>query len=346
MELQEAVRSAFETGNRLRISGGGSKDFLGPRGNAGVLSTLEMTGIVSYEPEELFITAKAGTPLKEIRTALSERGQRFPFEPPAFGESATIGGTIASGLSGPGRPWQGAARDFVLGSRIINGKGELLRFGGEVIKNVAGYDVSRLMCGAFGTLGVITEVSIKVVPLPQKSVTLSRELDREAALARITEISRQPLPISAAVWHAGVLSIRLSGAEAAIDSAVDHLGGEVSEATGFWKDIREQTHPFFNSTRPLWRLSLPQATPAIDLPGEELIDWGGAQRWLLSEADAPAIRKIAQKAGGHATAFRNPPDPEDAFMPLSPAMLALHKRIKQAFDPKAILNQGRLYREF
>ncbi|MGD9254930.1 MAG: glycolate oxidase subunit GlcE [Chromatiales bacterium] len=346
MELQEAVRSAFETGNRLRISGGGSKDFLGPRGNAGVLSTLEMTGIVSYEPEELFITAKAGTPLKEIRTALSERGQRFPFEPPAFGESATIGGTIASGLSGPGRPWQGAARDFVLGSRIINGKGELLRFGGEVIKNVAGYDVSRLMCGAFGTLGVITEVSIKVVPLPQKSVTLSRELDREAALARITEISRQPLPISAAVWHAGVLSIRLSGAEAAIDSAVDHLGGEVSEATGFWKDIREQTHPFFNSTRPLWRLSLPQATPAIDLPGEELIDWGGAQRWLLSEADAPAIREIAQKAGGHATAFRNPPDPEDAFMPLSPAMLALHKRIKQAFDPKAILNQGRLYREF
>ncbi|MEJ2316784.1 MAG: glycolate oxidase subunit GlcE [Gammaproteobacteria bacterium] len=345
MELQERIRAAFEKGTRLRITGSGTKKFLGPHCEGEAISTLESTGIVSYQPEELFITAKAGTSLSEIEAALAEKGQQFSFEPPAFGETATLGGTIACGLSGPARPWKGAARDFVLGSRLINGKGELLRFGGEVIKNVAGYDVSRLMCGAFGTLGVLTEVSIKVVPVPQKSLTLSMELDRTDALARVTELSRQPWPISAAAWYQGVLRIRLSGAEAAVDHAVASLGGEVSEASGFWTRLREQTHPFFKSTRSLWRLSLPQATPAIDLPGEELLDWGGAQRWLLSDEDGTTIRTIASEAGGHATAFRNPPDREDAFMPLAPPMLALHRRIKQAFDPGGILNPGRLYRE-
>ena len=345
MELQERIRAAFETGTPLRITGGGSKDFLGPRCEGEAISTLESTGIVSYQPEELFITAKAGTPLGEIEAALAEKGQQFPFEPPAFGETATLGGTIACGLSGPARPWKGAARDFVLGSRVINGKGELLRFGGEVIKNVAGYDVSRLMCGAFGTLGLLTELSIKVVPLPQKSATLAMELGRVEALARVTEVSRQPWPISAAAWHEGILRVRLSGAEAAVDHAVASLGGELSEGSGFWMQLREQTHPFFRSPRSLWRLSLPQATPAIDLPGEELIDWGGSQRWLLSDEDGAKIRKIASEADGHATAFRNPPGPDDAFMPLAPPMLALHRRIKQAFDPAGILNPGRLYRE-
>lgn len=345
MELQERIRAAFEKDTRLHITGSGSKDFLGPQCDGETISTLESTGIVSYQPEELFITAKAGTALGEIEAALAEKGQQFPFEPPAFGETATLGGTIACGLSGPARPWKGAARDFVLGSRVINGKGELLRFGGEVIKNVAGYDVSRLMCGAFGTLGLLTEVSIKVVPLAQKSVTLAMQLDRTSALARVTELSRQPWPISAAVWHQGILRIRLSGAEAAVDHAVASLGGELFEENGFWKSIREQTHPFFDSGKSLWRLSLPQATPAIDLPGEELIDWGGSQRWLLSDEDGTKIRSIASEAGGHATAFRNPPGRDDAFMPLAPPMLALHRRIKQAFDPKGILNPGRLYRE-
>lgn len=345
MELQERIRAAFETGTPLRITGSGSKDFLGPRCEGEAISTLETTGIVSYQPEELFITAKAGTSLGEIEAALAEKGQQFPFEPPAFGETATLGGTIACGLSGPARPWKGAARDFVLGSRVINGKGELLRFGGEVIKNVAGYDVSRLMCGAFGTLGLLTELSIKVVPLPQKSATLTMELGRTGALARVTEVSRQPWPISAAAWHEGLLRIRLSGARAAVDHAVASLGGELSEGSGFWTQLREQTHPFFGSPRSLWRLSLPQATPAIDLPGEELIDWGGSQRWLLSDEDGAKIRKIASEAGGHATAFRNPAGPDDAFTPLAPPMLALHRRIKQAFDPAGILNPGRLYRE-
>jgi glycolate oxidase FAD binding subunit len=233
----------------------------------------------------------------------------------------------------------------VLGSRLINGKGELLRFGGEVIKNVAGYDVSRLMCGAFGTLGLLTELSIKVVPLPQKSITLTWELDREQALARITELSRQPFPISAAAWHGGLMSMRLSGASAAIDSATATLGGELQESQEFWTGLREQTGEFFQSDKPLWRLSLPQATPPIDLPGEEFIDWGGAQRWLLSDATAEEIRQIATNAGGHATAFRNPGSSDDTFTPLTPAMLALHRRVKQAFDPKGILNPGRLYRE-
>ncbi len=345
MELQERIRAAFDKGTPLRITGSGSKDFLGPHCEGEAISTLESAGIVSYQPEELFITAKAGTSLREIEAALAEKGQQFPFEPPAYGEKATIGGTIACGLSGPARPWKGAARDFVLGSRLINGKGELLRFGGEVIKNVAGYDVSRLMCGAFGTLGLLTELSIKVVPLPQKSVTLAMELARAEALARVTEVSRQPWPISAAAWYEGILRIRLSGAEAAVDHAVASLGGELFEENGFWKSIREQTHPFFDSGRPLWRLSLPQATPAIDLPGEELIDWGGSQRWLLSDEDGTKIRSIASEAGGHATAFRNPPGRDDNFMPLAPPMLALHRRIKQAFDPKGILNPGRLYRE-
>jgi glycolate oxidase FAD binding subunit len=345
MELQERIRAAFEKGTRLRITGSGTKDFLGPRCEGEAISTLESTGIVSYQPEELFITVKAGTSLSEIEAALEEKGQQFPFEPPAFGETATLGGTIACGLSGPARPWKGAARDFVLGSRLINGKGELLRFGGEVIKNVAGYDVSRLMCGAFGTLGLLTEVSIKVVPVAQKSVTLSIELSRAEALARVTELSRQPWPISAAAWYQGILSIRLSGAEAAVNHAVASLGGDLSEGSGFWKHLREQTHPFFRSSRSLWRLSLPQATPAIDLPGDELIDWGGAQRWLLSDEDGTRIRTIASEAGGHASAFRNPPRRDDAFMPLAPPMLALHRRIKQAFDPKGILNPGRLYRD-
>ena len=345
MELQERIIAACEKGTPVRITGGGTKDFLGPGSEGEPVSTLELTGIVSYQPEELFITAKAGTPLGEIQAALAEKGQQFPFEPPAFGETATLGGTIACGLSGPARPWKGAARDFVLGSRLLNGKGELLRFGGEVIKNVAGYDVSRLMCGAFGTLGLLTELSIKVVPLPQKSVTLSWELGRDEALARITELSRQPWPISAAAWYRGVLSMRFSGAEAACNHAIDSLGGEVSEESGFWNSIREQTHPFFDSEKPLWRLSLPQATPAIDLPGEELIDWGGAQRWLLSDDSSKALRTIALEANGHATAFRHPPNRAESFMPLAPAMRALHQRIKQAFDPKGILNPGRLYPE-
>lgn len=346
MNIQQHILDSFHSGIPLTITGGNSKNFLGPPSSATQsISTADINGIVSYQPEELVITAQAGTRLTEIEHTLRQKNQQLPFEPPAFSDQATLGGTIACGLSGPSRPWQGAARDFVLGTRLINGKGEQLHFGGEVIKNVAGYDVSRLMCGAFGTLGVLTELSIKVVPVAESVLTLRWSVDKVTALQQMIFISQRPYPISAASWYEGQLSIRFSGAPAATRSAHQALGGELVD-NGLWQQLREQQLDFFNTDKALWRLSLPPATAAIELPGDELIDWGGAQRWLTSEADVAHIRQLAETAGGHATLFRSP-DGEtiDRFTPLTPALFALHRRIKQAFDPKGILNPGRLYRE-
>ncbi len=339
--LQEQILEAFEQGTALTVQGGGSKHFLGqPVAADEAISTGKLNGIIDYQPEELFIRAKAGTPLTEVETLLAENGQMLPFEPPHFSPSATLGGAIACGLSGPSRPWRGAARDFVLGCKLINGKGELLHFGGEVIKNVAGYDVSRLQCGAFGSLGLLVELSIKTIPAPRTEITLSQEADEPTALARFIEWNRLPLPLSGAAWHQGRLWIRLGGTPAAVEAARKQIGGEALENNDFWQDLKEQWLPFFKNELPLWRLSLPRAAGKLELPGDYLLDWGGAQRWLLSEAAAADIQKISVEAGGHASSFSNGP-----FQPLSPALMMLHRRLKQAFDPKGIFNPGRLYPE-
>ena len=346
-ELQARVERAFRERAPLAIVGGGSKGFYGHPAQGESLGLSEHRGIVSYEPTELVITARAGTPLRAIEAALAEHGQMLPFEPPHFGEHATLGGTIACNFSGPRRPYTGAARDFVLGCKIINGKGELLRFGGEVMKNVAGYDVSRLMCGALGTLGVLLEVSLKILPQPEAETTLVMETPIADALARMHAWARLPLPISAAA-HDGVrLHVRLSGTPDGLRAAQHRIGGEPSgDGLTFWHALKEHRHAFFDDPRPLWRLSLAFDTAPLALGGEWLYEWGGAQRWLLSTVPAAEIRGAVAALGGHATLFRRGPVDQDVFHPLPDGLMGVHRKLKHAFDPHGILNPGRLYREF
>ena len=341
--LQQQVIDAAAEGRPLQIIGSGSKDFLGRATHGEPLSISEHRGITHYEPVELVLTARAGTPLKELETALAAEGQMLPFEPPHFGDNATLGGTVAAGLSGPRRPFAGAVRDHVLGCTLLNGKGELLHFGGEVMKNVAGYDVSRLMSGAMGTLGVLLEVSIKVLPRPAEELTLAQPCNFDRAIALMNNWSARPLPLSAACCDGKTLTLRLSGAGTAVNTAKASIGGEeVNDGDRHWHSLREQQHPFFESELPLWRLSVPPATPHLSLPGKWLIDWGGAQRWLLSDAEPQQIWQAAAGAGGHATLFRRG-DSSEVYQPLPEPLMALHRNLKRSFDPKGILNPGRLY---
>lgn len=342
-ELCERVAGAAARKARLRIRGGGSKDFYGgePAGE-----TLEMgahSGIVAYEPKELVLTVRAGTPLVDVERALAAERQMLPFEPPHFG-GATIGGTVAAGLSGPRRPYAGSVRDFVLGTRIVNGKGEDLSFGGRVIKNVAGYDVSRLMAGALGTLGAVTEISFKVLPRPPAEATLAFEMDDDAAIQQANRWAGQPLPLSATAWQEGVLRVRLSGAETAIEAAKKRMGGEqVADAEKYWSDLREHRLPFFGVGRALWRLSLPQTAEAFALSSPQLIEWGGGVRWVSADLDAFVIRSTVEKVGGHATLFRGGDKAVGVFHPLKPAILKIHRRLRLAFDPAGVFNPGRMY---
>ena len=343
--IADRIRAAGAEGTPLIVRGGGSKDFLGRRTTGEILDVSALRGILHYEPTELVITARAGTPVAEIESVLAERGQMLGFEPPHFGPAATLGGIIACGLSGPARPFRGAARDFVLGAKIVNGAGEVLSFGGEVMKNVAGYDASRLMCGAYGTLGVLLEISLRVLPRPASETTVVLEADRETAFARMSEWQRNPLPISGLSYAAGLLRARLSGAAQAVKAARSRLGGEADiEDTGFWTQLREQRSGFFAGAEELWRLSVPSTMRGSTIAGEELLDWGGALRWLKTTEDAGALFAAAHAAGGHATRWRGS-DADLVFQPLSSAMLALHQRLKQAFDPHGILNPGRIYPE-
>jgi glycolate oxidase FAD binding subunit len=347
--LSRLIREAAKQKRPLCIRGGGTKDFYGGPVHGYKLNTGDFRGIVAYEPTELVITARAGTPLAEIEAVLRDKGQMLAFEPPHFGEATTLGGCVAAGLSGPRRPHAGAVRDFVLGVRVLDGKGDDLKFGGQVMKNVAGYDVSRLMAGSLGTLGVLLEVSLKVLPLPAFEMTLTLKRREAEAIPLMNEWAARPLPVSATAWRDGDLGVRLSGARVAVEAAAKKIGGAPvapEQAQRFWAGIREQTDPFFSGDGPLWRLSVKSTTPPLALAGTQLIEWGGALRWLKSTADAKVIREAATRAGGHATLFRGGDRSAGVFQPLPPVLMKLHRNLKQAFDPSGIFNLGRLYPDF
>lgn len=348
LALAEQIGAAAATGTPIAIQGSSSKAFYG-RHTGDALQALDMTpyqGIVSYEPTELVVTVAAGTPLETLDAALAEGGQYLGFEPPRFGPGATVGGTVACGLAGPNRPYTGSVRDFILGVKMINGQGEILRFGGQVIKNVAGYDISRLMAGSLGTLGVILEVSLRLLPRPAAHCTLVHNAAETTAIKRIAQWARHPYPLSGAVCDGERLYIRLSGSASGVAAAANDIGGDTldeAEAQTFWDDLREQRLAFFAGDAPLWRLSLPPATAPLNLPGEWLLDWGGAQRWLRSTADSYTIFDAAKAAGGHASMFRGGDRSGTVFQPLDPPLLTLHQRLKNRFDPAGIFNPGRFY---
>ncbi|MBA5636297.1 glycolate oxidase subunit GlcE [Duganella sp. LX20W] len=343
-QYQEQIRAATAAGTPLRLRGGGTKDWYGNMPTGELLDTRAYSGVLAYEPTELVITARCGTPLAEIEALLAERRQMLAFEPPRYGAASTIGGVVAAALSGPRRASAGAVRDFVLGAALMDGHGELLCFGGQVMKNVAGYDVSRLLAGSLGTLGLIMDVSLKVLPQPVCEASVRFELSEIDALRRLNEWGGQPLPISASCWHDGILSLRLSGAEAAVAAARRKLGGQpVDHDAAFWASLRDQRHAFFDGGE-LWRLSVPPTASALVLKGEQLIEWGGAQRWLhVAGGDAASIRRTVAAVGGHATLFRGGDRKAGVFQPLAPAVAAIHQRLKASFDPAGIFNRGRMY---
>jgi glycolate oxidase FAD binding subunit len=353
VRLIDQVVGARERGTPLDIRGGGTKRFYGESPAGAPFDVTPLAGISCYEPTELVVTARAGTPLRDLEEALLEHGQCLAFEPPRFAPGGTVGGMVAAGLSGPARGSVGSVRDHVLGVTLLNGRGEILTFGGQVTKNVAGYDVSRLMVGSLGILGVLCEVSLKVLPTGVAMQTLSFDWSETQALESLNRWAAQPLPISASAWHRGRLRIRLSGARAAVAAACDRLGGERLEASiadDWWLSARDQRAEFFilgaeslARGEALWRLSLPAVTADLKLPGEQFIEWGGAQRWWRTTAASAVVRDAAGRAGGHATLMKGGDRSSGVFAPLSAALMRTHQALKQAFDPARIFNRGRLY---
>jgi len=345
-QFKERILAAAANRQPLRIRGGGTKDWYGQTPVGELLDTRAYSGVVAYDPTELVITVRSGTPLAEVEAILAEQNQMLAFEPPHFGPGATIGGMVASGLSGPGRVAVGATRDFVLGVVLMDGKGESLHFGGQVMKNVAGYDVSRMLAGSLGTLGLLLEVSVKVLPKPYAQTSLRLEMDEKDAIRRLNEWGGQPLPISASAWCDGALMLRLSGAKAALAAAQQTIGGEEVDGDDFWIAMREQSNEFFTQSDVLWRLSVPSTTAPIALNGQQLIEWGGAQRWLRTTESAETIRAAAALAGGHATLFRGGDKEVGVFHPLPPALGRIHQNMKNNFDPDGIFNPGRMYAQY
>ena len=371
--LADQVRAASADARPLRIRGGGSKDFYGGRLEGEPLDVTAVAGITSYEPTELVVTARAGTRLAELEAALETRGQSLPFEPPRFAFGAgsqavngaygvnaahpgTVGGMVAAGLAGPARASVGSVRDFVQGVTLLNGRGEVLSFGGQVMKNVAGYDVSRLMAGSLGVLGVIVEVSLKVLPQAPATATLRFPREQAEAIRLMNEWAAQPLPVNASAWWDDMLVLRLRGAHAAVRSAMQQLGGDVidaSLASHFWAGLRDQRDEFFVKAEAavaqggaLWRLAVPATTAPLPLSGETLIEWGGAQRWLCTSAPAAVVREAAAKVGGHAVLWHAQHKTAGAFADLPAPLMQIHRDLKRAFDPAGIFNRGRLFDEF
>ncbi len=340
------IATAIEEQSPLAVHGGNSKSFYGYPAQGEPLDVSGHSGVVEYDPGELVITCRTGSRLADIRSILAEQGQHLPFEPPAFGEHATIGGTVACGFSGPRRPWSGSLRDYLLGVKLVNGSGQIVRYGGQVMKNVAGYDISRLVAGSMGTLGVLLEASFKILPMPAKELTLNFECDQEEAIRRSNIWSGQALPLSGASWRQGRLQLRLSGAESEVGRAAEMLRPDSqNEDPPAWEDLREHRSEFFKGKSKLWRLSLPPAADPIDLDGDCLVDWGGAQRWYRSPLPAGEIRERTARTGGHATLFRGESD-EARFHPLPPALERMQRRIKQAFDPHGLFNPFRMSRDW
>ncbi len=366
--LVEQVQSARAARTPLDIRGGGTKAFYGGEPVGDVLDVRPLAGISSYEPSELVVTVRGGTLLADLEAALAEQGQCLPFEPPRFGaggepggasigkplgmSSGTVGGMVAAGLAGPARAAVGSVRDYVLGAALLNGRGELLNFGGTVMKNVAGYDVSRVLAGSMGIFGVICEVSLKVLPVAPATVTVRLELDAASAIKRLNEWGGQPLPLNASAWWDGMLVLRLSGAAAAVKAAHDRIGGElidVPAAQAFWQGLRDHRDEFFvgaaravEGGAGLWRLSVPPTAAPLKLSGEQLLEWGGAQRWICTSAPAATLRDAAAGAGGHAVLFRARDKGVGTFAPLKAPLDRIHRELKLAFDPAGIFNPGRL----
>jgi glycolate oxidase FAD binding subunit len=355
VHLIDRVAHARTAQQPVEVRGGGSKRFYGevPRGE--VLDVSGLAGISSYEPTELVVTARAGTPLEELEAALAAHGQCLPFEPPRFAAGGTVGGMVAAGLAGPARASVGSVRDHVLGMTLLNGHAEVLSFGGQVAKNVAGYDVSRLIVGSLGILGIICEVSIKVLPVAAAGATLWFECEQHRALQKLNAWRCKPLPINASAWYEDRLYVRLSGARAAISEACGHLQGTLlapDASQTWWLGVRDQRHDFFvlgdedlRGGECLWRLSVPATAPPLELAGRQFIEWHGAQRWCRTSAGATEVRAAASRAGGHATLMRGADKTAGAFGPLDKVLMGIHRNLKQAFDPQCIFNPGRLYSE-
>lgn len=341
--LRLQMQHAYRHHTPVRIQGGGSKPCYGHSVTGELLDVSSHSGIIEYDAAELVLTARAGTPITLIDAVLAEHGQMLAFEPPHFATKATLGGTVACNVSGPRRPYAGAVRDAVLGCTVLDGRGQVLKFGGQVMKNVAGFDVSRLMAGALGTLGVLLDISIKVLPSAPCELTLAQPMDIEEAVLRMNQLAGQSWPLTAGAWVAGELYLRFSSTQAATDHVANVLTGRTI-SNEFWAQLKEQQLDFFQQARTLWRLSLPPTAKQPDLPGSWLIDWGGAQRWLASNAAEDVVRQQTTQLGGHAMLYRSDTSPLEVFQPLHPPLFALHRGLKQVFDPAGILNPGRMYR--
>jgi glycolate oxidase FAD binding subunit len=343
-QMLEQVSDAVSGSTPVSIVGGNSKHGIGREQVGEPISVSEYSGVVDYQPTELVVTVRAGTKMAELREVLAEKDQMLACETPEFDGVATVGGALACAQSGPSRPWWGSIRDQVLGVRLINGKAEHLRFGGQVMKNVAGYDVSRLQVGAMGAFGILTEVSLKVLPRPEGSKTVRRQLDADAAIRVMNEVSMTPLPLAGACWFDGDLYLRLAGQASVINALVAELEGDVlADDENIWAALREQSLPFFAGAEDLWRLSVRANSSHLKSDGDCLIDWGGARRWLSGTNQREELERFALSAGGEVTQVRGGDRGAEIFPALGAAHQVMLQRLKLAFDPGAIFNRGRLY---